>query len=109
MLLVIHAYNRELAVVLGNQDLRICLRLQKVLENLEFDELTLQVIDRRAETGSDILQHLIEVKAYGQLDELIGLVTERETVTLILYVLGEMVSLVHEQFKLIERETAIAL
>ena len=109
MLSCIQTNHGELSVVLGNKNFRIGLSLQKVLEYLEFDESSSKVIDRRAETSTDVLQHLVEVKADRQLDELVCLMTECKAVTLVLNVLCEVVSLVHEQFKLIQWESAIAL
>ena len=109
MLVLIQSDDRELLVVLCNQNLIVGLALQQVLENLQLDELTLKVVHRRSEAILDILEHLIEVQRYRQLDECILLVSEYEAVTLILNVLGQVVSLVYKQFKLIKAESSVAL
>ena len=54
MLVLIQSDDRELLVVLCNQNLIVGLALQQVLENLQLDELTLKVVHRRSEAILDI-------------------------------------------------------
>ena len=56
MFVAFQAHHGKLAVVFGNKNLFVGLALQKVLENLEFDEFALQIIHGRVEARTDVLQ-----------------------------------------------------
>ena len=101
MLIIVQTNYGEFSVILRNENFRVSLCLQEVLEYLKFYETTTQIVNGRTETCTNIKQHFILFKNDCQLDELIHLVTESQAVTLILNILCQMISLIHKQFKLI--------
>ena len=101
MLIIVQTNYGEFSVILRNENFRVSLCLQEVLEYLKFYETTTQIVNGRAETCTNILQHFIKIKTDCQLDEFIHLVTESQAVTLILNILCQMICLIHKQFKLI--------
>lgn len=109
MLVIVHSYYSKLPVVLCDKNLRICFCLQQILENLQLYKATAKVIDRRAETSANVLQHLVKVKTDGQLYKLVRLVAEGQTVAFVLNVLCQVVCLVDKQLKFLQWKTAVTL
>ena len=55
MLIIVQTNYGEFSVILRNENFRVSLCLQEVLEYLKFYETTTQIIDGRAETCTNIL------------------------------------------------------
>ena len=96
--------------IVGDNNLCICFTGEQVLENLKLNETTSQITDRRAESILYIIQHLIKIERYCELNRMICFTPKDKVFILMLQELSQsLVLFIIIELEIIKREAAVTL